>query len=143
MLTTSQTVRRIGGRVCGADSSALTLTCHPPDLSHTFGSRNYVVFRLVSDRSNVDVGRFRSAVLNFPPLLDADEGNLDDGLPGVAEVFRACYAMKFWLDQSPSHVAIVHDTHGRSRSPFFIACFLAWEHAHEFHVCVVSVHRLQ
>ena len=60
-------------------------------LATTFGARNYVIFRLVADRSTVDVGRFRSAVLNFPPLLDADEGCLDDGLPGVAEVFRACY----------------------------------------------------
>ena len=58
----------------------------------------------------------------------ADGGGGDDGLPQIGEVFRFIFSLQFWLDLSPAHVAVVHDTSGRRRAPFFVACYLAWAH---------------
>ena len=123
-------------------------------LSARYGKRQFCVWNLAPSASGgKDDGgsyaevqeKFRGQVLHFAPMLESTAGSNgggDDGLPQIGEIFRFIYSLQFWLDLNPQHVAVVHDTSGKQRAPFFVACYLAWAHQAIFHDGVEAITRV-
>lgn len=96
-------------------------------LDKAFGPGQYLVVNLAhADKANYDEGRFHEQVAKFPPVIMDSEASFDDGMPTVAESFRICYVLAFWLAVDATRVAVLHDVNGRTRSAFVISCFMAW-----------------
>lgn len=123
-------------------------------LSARYGKRQFCVWNLAPSASGgKDDGgsyaevqeKLRGQVLHFAPMLESATGSSsggDDGLPQIGEIFRFIYSLQFWLDLNPQHVAVVHDTSGKQRAPFFVACYLAWAHQAIFHDGVEAITRV-
>jgi hypothetical protein len=97
------------------------------DLASFLDSRHPESYMLINlsnkTRAQIDYSRFHNAIVEFHPHSRAD---LTDDTPGLGEVFRACYCLRFALEWRPDLVAVMHCNSGVFRTGFILAAFLVY-----------------
>jgi hypothetical protein len=85
---------------------------------------NYAVLNLSNKGRNViDYSKFHNSVVEFQPYSRTD---ITDDTPGLGEVFRACYCLRFFLEWGPETVVAAHCNNGVYRTGFVLAAFLVY-----------------